>query len=89
MIRDARCSPKNISRASQQVAESCRRAAAGERTIEPSRSRLEGYSPGGPTSVATRSAPAHFRLGETTVFLYIIGDKSNVNTFNKIDSVAF
>jgi hypothetical protein len=40
----AQCCLRNISRASQQIAVSWRRAAAGDRTIEPSKS--EGSTPG-------------------------------------------
>ena len=50
--------------ASQQVAVSWRRAAAGDRTIEPSKSmappQVVSYS------VAARSKPAYSRLGEAT-----------------------
>jgi hypothetical protein len=62
------------SKVSQQAAGSQRRAAAGDRTIEPSRS--EGYSPGGPTSVVTRSAPAHFKLGEATKYYFLSFSKA-------------
>ena len=60
----AGCFLQNISRASQQVAVSWRRAAAGDRTIEPSKSKappqVVSYS------VASRSKLAYSRLGEAT-----------------------
>jgi hypothetical protein len=60
----ARCYLLNISRASQQVAVSWRRAAAGDRTIEPSKAPPQVVS----FSVAARSKPAYLRLGEATPY---------------------
>ena len=44
----------------------CHQRRAGQLTYQKKPAKLESCTTGGPTSVVTRSAPAHFRLGEAT-----------------------
>jgi hypothetical protein len=43
------------------------RRRVGQLTLQKKPAKLENYIAGGPTSVVTRSASAHFRLGEATI----------------------